>query len=311
LLSGKELYLMDFEYGYYCADLIQDNLQKTEDSPDLIGWHGHTIFHDPDRQSSLQIGQPCAIAGKTGLPVVGDLRLLDLALGGQGAPLAPVADMFLMTDARGYLNLGGICNVTLMKDGGSMIAFDVCPCSQVLNGLAEQLGLSYDKDGLLARKGEVNSKLLSALNGLDYYRQRPPKSIDNNWIRSMVWPVLEAAEIKTEDKLRTCCHHIVEQIGNSLLVSGIDSGDVLISGGGAHNVLLIELLSDHLEQLGLRMVKPHAEVIEYKEAAFIGLMAFYFCKLKTNVFAAATGSTRDHVAGSLFQGWKKQVWIDR
>ena len=128
---------------------------------------------------TAQLGDGAAIAAETGLPVVSDLRALDVALGGQGAPLVPIGEDLLFPDFDYFLNLGGIANITCeirnTQGEPSVIAFDVCAANRVLNMLATKTGLKFDEGGKIAASGNVNPGLLQKLNELEYYKQAVPK----------------------------------------------------------------------------------------------------------------------------------------
>src|SRR5690606_29521793 len=131
--------------------------------PDFVASHGHTIFHQPEKNISLQIGNGAYLAAHAGLPVVCDFRTLDIALGGQGAPLVPIGDELLFKDYDYCLNLGGIANISFnYKD--KRIAYDISACNMLLNALDNQAGLTYDENGNLARSGKLDDQLLQNLN---------------------------------------------------------------------------------------------------------------------------------------------------
>ncbi|MDH3649504.1 MAG: anhydro-N-acetylmuramic acid kinase, partial [Saprospiraceae bacterium] len=175
--------------------------------------------------------------------------------------------------------------------------------------LAQKRGKTFDTGGSIARSGQVDEVLLSLLSSLDYYSKDYPKSLDNNWIRRTVWPILENAESSIEDKLHTCCQHIVDQIVYSLDQNSSGGGKVVATGGGAHNTFLVQLLDEKLKELGYSLTLPESRIIDFKEAMFIGLMAFFYSQNLPNVISSATGSRQDHIGGALIQGWKKQIHI--
>ena len=151
-LSGKSLALLDNEYGSLLAGYVIKVLEQQKLSVDLISSHGHTVFHDPAKKFTLQIGSGTVIRALTGIPVVYDFRSLDIALGGEGAPLVPAGDLYLFNQYEACLNLGGFSNISF-NDQGSRIAYDICPVNIALNYLAKNFNLAYDLNGNMGRKG--------------------------------------------------------------------------------------------------------------------------------------------------------------
>lgn len=142
--SAFEFVKTDIEYGHLLGKLTRDFIQKHQLHPDFIASHGHTIFHQPTLNLTAQIGRVSAIAAETRLTVVGDFRSLDVALGGQGAPLVPIGDRLLFSDYNYCLNLGGFANISFEQDE-NRLAFDICPANIVLNKLAGKTGKSFDR----------------------------------------------------------------------------------------------------------------------------------------------------------------------
>ena len=137
------------EYGHYLGQITKDFIDRKKIKPEFISSHGHTIFHQPEKHFTLQIGDGASIAAETGLPVVFDFRSLDVARGGQGAPLVPVGDKLLFGEYNYCLNLGGIANISY-EEKGRRIAFDICPVNQALNYLTNECGKSFDDKGMIA-----------------------------------------------------------------------------------------------------------------------------------------------------------------
>ena len=138
--SAFEYQLLHSEYGHYIGEQVNKFISENElqYQVSLIASHGHTTFHVPDKKMTAQLGDGAAIAAETGLPVVTDLRAMDVALGGQGAPIVPIGEKILLKDYDYFLNLGGIANISANLDPN--IAFDICPANRVLNMLANDAG---------------------------------------------------------------------------------------------------------------------------------------------------------------------------
>jgi anhydro-N-acetylmuramic acid kinase len=295
LTDALTLAKTDSEYGHLLGTLARTFQHDYGFEAQLIASHGHTIFHQPDSGLTFQIGSGSAIAAETGLPVVCDFRSLDVALGGQGAPLVPLGDRLLFADYDACLNLGGFANIS-MENGGDRIAFDICPVNIVLNRLASRLGLSYDPDGRTAREGTIDPALLYKLNQLDYFNAPHPKSLGREWVEFHVVPLLSGEEDNVRNLLRTYCEHIALQINHS--VENQEPLSILVTGGGARNQFLLErimVLGNH------RWVIPDEILLDFKEAmvfAFLGLLRSLG---EPNILRSVTGGRADHCGGASFQ----------
>ncbi|GGB25197.1 anhydro-N-acetylmuramic acid kinase [Puia dinghuensis] len=327
-LSAMEYQLLHVEYGRYLGERV---LQFIEENGlhyrvQLIVSHGHTTFHDPARRMTAQLGDGAAIAAVTRINVVSDLRAMDVALGGQGAPIVPIGEMLLLPEFELFLNLGGIANVSRHgagASGGEFLAFDVCPANRVLNTLAATAGMEYDKDGMLAAGGGVDLGLLDQLNALPYYAAPWPKSLANEFGTETVLPLVRQAMstgLSTADALRTYVEHIAEQVERAveqLCSSGCDAplgrqepgaaganvagpqAKLLVTGGGAHNAFLVDRLR---ARLGVEVVVPEAALVDYKEALIMALIGVLRWREENNVLASVTGATRDSIGGAVWIG---------
>ena len=208
-LSAFELKRLDIAYGKWIGEKVRIFMEEHSISPDLVASHGHTVFHQPELGLTLQIGDGYQIMLQTATKTICDFRSLDVANGGQGAPLVPIGDQLLFSEYDICLNLGGFSNVSMEYDG-KRIAFDICPVNTVLNHLSSQLGHDFDQNGDIAKSGKVNTDLLEKLNALAYYKQYPPKSLGIEWVEKQVFPLL--ANDKTENLLSTFCQHVSEQV---------------------------------------------------------------------------------------------------
>jgi len=289
--SALELAKLDVAFGTFSAEIVKAYVQKTSSTASFIGSHGVTVFHQPDAGFSTQIGSGAVIAALTGLQTVSNFRQQDVSKGGQGAPLVPSCDVHLFSGYARTLNLGGFANVSILD--GVIRGFDIGPCNLLLNHLANERGLAYDENGDLARSGSVDSTFLNALNALPYY-QGKPASLGAEWVLSAVVPTIsEFGFLPLPDRLCTVSHHIAQQISKHLR----DAKNVLVTGGGAHNAFLVDLI--RLES-GCEVVVPSAELIDMKEAicfAFLGLKRLLG---KTNIYGSSTGSKLDSCAGALY-----------
>ena len=294
-------------FGHYLAQLVQQFLYKHQLQPDFIASHGHTIFHYPQQRLSVQIGDAAAIAALTELPVVADFRTQDVAIDGEGTPLAPIADYYLFKGFDFYLNLGGIANISAIhKD--KIIAFDLGPANQVLNSLAQVEGHPYDKDGALARNGKVQNSLLEALNQMPYFDKAYPKSLDNSWIRQNILPLYQQHPSTIQDRLRTAVEQLSQQVVRSIeQIKEKENMDkdgyrLYLTGGGTHNSFLVEHLDRKCKAVGVQLVVPGEKIINFKEAILIALMGLLRMEEIPNCWSSVTGAKRDSVGGSIYFG---------
>jgi len=282
------------DLGYYLGRLIKTFMLKHDLETDFVASHGHTVFHQPCIGLTTQIGSGAAMAATCGFPVVCDFRSTDVSLGGQGAPLVPVGDALLFSDYAFCLNLGGFSNVSYDVKG-QRIAYDVCPVNTILNQLAKRIGQEYDYGGLSARSGKVDSLLLDKLNALDYYDQKPPKSLGFEWCNEYIWPLIKETNLSVPDLLRTMVEHIAFQLSRAL--DEFERGTILVTGGGAKNKFLMErfeVLSKH------ELVVPADLIIDYKEALIFAFLGVLRVRGEVNCLSTVTGASRDSVGGAIY-----------
>lgn len=270
----------------------------------FVASHGHTIYHQPaERGLTFQLGHGAAIAAAAGLPVVCDFRSLDVALGGQGAPLVPLGDRLLFPDYGCCLNLGGIANLSVETAGGRL-AYDISACNQLFNVLAAEAGLPYDADGQLARSGGLNAKLLAELDAPTWFDQPPPRSLGREWIEQHSLPPLLNRTIPLADRLHTAVHHVAGQVARAIRESltGAPAGSdrrVLATGGGAFNGFLIECMQAALGDAAT-VVVPEPQVVNFKEALIFALLGVLRWRGEINTLASATGARHDSSGGAIY-----------
>jgi len=291
-LSGSDLNELHIELGQLYGELVNTFIQSfSVKKVDLIASHGHTIFHEPEKQITLQIGHPAYIAIKSGILTVADFRSTDVFLGGQGAPLVPIGDRNLFSEYKNRLNLGGFANISFEKDD-TTIAFDICPANIPLNLLADEMGYSYDNEGLLAASGKTNQILLQELNDLGYYKEKPPKSLGREWFNQKFWTLIKKSKLSNIVKLRTITEHIALQCNNSFR-----EGKVLITGGGAHNTFLIDRLKDLTNN---QIIIPDKTLVDYKEALIFAYLGHLRINQKNNTLSSVTGAQKEHSSGAVY-----------
>lgn len=293
LLDKEPLKQLDIDYGKLLGERINSFIKKNNiDVIDFIASHGHTVFHQPKKGITLQIGNGQEIANTTQQKVICDFRTQDVELKGQGAPLVPIGDELLFSNYDYCINLGGFANISFKKDE-KRIAFDICPVNIVLNHYSQKLGVEYDNNGVLASKGKVNNELLNALNSLKFYQQPPPKSLGLEWVKKNIFPLIDNQNIAFIDVLRTFVEHSAYQIGNIIK----NNNSILATGGGTFNNFLIsriEFYSNTQIQL------PKKELIEYKEALIFAFLGLLRSKNEVNCLQSVTGASKSHSSGYMF-----------
>jgi anhydro-N-acetylmuramic acid kinase len=284
----------DAWFGNWMGIQARQFIESHKLKPELLASHGHTIFHQPEKGFTLQIGSGAHLAAASGLTTVCDFRSGDIALGGQGAPLVPIGDELLFGDFTQCLNLGGIANISYNQKG-KRIAFDICPVNLVLNFLSGKLNKPYDKGGRLASGGKLIPGLLKQLNTAPFFHTAGPKSLGKEWVIAEVLPVLEARKEPVADLLHTYCHHIATQIAAHSLPG---AKNMLVTGGGAYNTFLLDCMQEAWKG---KLVVPDDITIQFREAlifAFLGLLRF---QEKVNCLRSVTGASRDSSGGCLYK----------
>ena len=298
-LSAEDLLQLHNTYGTWLGERALNFIKKKKLEIDYIASHGHTSHHRPELGLTFQLGSGQHLANTSGQKVVCDFRSNDLALGGQGAPLVPIGDRLFFSEYDFCLNLGGISNISFeVKD--KRIAYDIGLANMILNHITRKIDLDYDKDGKLARSGEINQEMLNRLNNLKYYLLPHPKSIGYEWFIEEVVPIVEDTEDTIENLLHTAVHHICDKIAQQIKLNSNETQKWLfITGGGALNSFLIETLK---EKLGaqIEVVVPERILIEFKEALVFALMGVLRVEKQINVLRSVTGSKRDSSSGVVY-----------
>jgi anhydro-N-acetylmuramic acid kinase len=278
----------DIQFGQYIGKTINTFLNGKQ--VDFIASHGHTIFHQPENNYTLQIGCGKTISQTTKITTINNFRSLDVSLNGQGAPLVPIGDLLLFPEHKYCVNLGGFANISI-KTNEKIIAFDICPANIVLNDICKELGIEYDSNGDISRKGEIVLTLLQQLNQLDFYIKKAPKSLAREWVEKYVFPILK--NHKPEDLLCTFCEHIAIQIGELLV-----DESVLFTGGGVFNSFLMERITFHSKA---KILIPNKELIEFKESLIFAFLCVLRIRNEINCIQSVTGADRDNCGGHIHE----------
>ena len=273
------------------AKLIAKEIKKflKNENVDFIASHGHTIFHQPEKKYTLQIGNGRTIANITRLKTITNFRNLDISLGGQGAPLVPVGDLKLFKNFKYCLNIGGIANISI-KEKNKIKAFDICPANIVLNKISRKLKLDFDNEGNLAMQGKIITKLFSKLNSLSYYNNKSPKSLSREWVEKNIDPLI-LERYNHKDVLHTLCEHMGKQIGQYL-----KEGKTLVTGGGAFNKYLIERIKNYSNS---QIVLPNKKIINFKEAMIFAFLGVLKIRNQNNCLKSVTGAKQNSCGGEI------------
>lgn len=296
LLSALDLALLDVDFGKWMGEKVREFCQTNQIEPLAVCSHGHTVFHQPTKGLSLQIGNGWALRVASGLPVINDFRMLDIQLGGQGAPLVPIGDELLFPESDFCVNLGGIANIS-MAQKGQRLAFDCSPFNLLLNPLAETLGAPYDDRGNWARSGTVNQELLDLLNQLPFYQLNQAKSLGREDMEETFLPLIKKSRNSPQDKLATLIEHYAYQLSQIIQNHQVnEKPSVLITGGGAYNQYFIERLDEHLHG-NWNLLPASNELIEFKEALIFAFLGVLRMREENNCLASVTGASQDSCGG--------------
>ena len=211
---------------------------------DLIGFHGQTVFHAPERQLTVQIGDGWALARRLRVPVVYDFRVADVAAGGQGAPLVPVyhralAAMAGLTGTTAVVNIGGVANVTRIGGDGTLVAGDTGPGNALIDDFVRmRIGAAMDTGGAIAAKGRVDDVVLGALLDNPWFDGLMPKSLDRH-----AFSLDPVARLSTEDGAATLAAFTSRTIMKGIVISG-GAARMVVAGGGARNPVLMRMLKE-------------------------------------------------------------------
>jgi len=279
--------------------------------PEYIGSHGQTVFHLPKLGASLQIGDGSVIAARTGIKTWFDFRSADLALGGQGAPLAPVIHLPLFVDQKkgvGVVNIGGIANVTHIPAGATRLnrltAYDTGPGCMVMDMWARKMGAGdFDRNGNIASKGTIDKTLLKRMLSHPYFRARPPKSTGRETFGEsfLKWAGLAGKAVASRDVMATLteltAQTITDEIGK-LNKRGRKTGRIVLCGGGALNGYLVKRIKARCR---IEVAPSDALGVDCKlvEPALMALLAFYAEKGVALDLSKLTGSKKPALLGKL------------
>jgi len=298
---------LDAELGQLLAKVCQE-LARQADIPltevRAIGSHGHTLRHRPDTQPpyTLQIGDPHIIAKTTGVTTVADFRRADLALGGQGAPLAPAFHAICLAgeEPRAVVNIGGIANVTLLTPAGEVLGYDAGPGNALMDEwITTHRGLPFDRNGNWAAQGQVDEALLERLLGDPYFTRPAPKStgreaFNQQWLGDL----LGSGPLAAVDVQATLCECSAAAITDSISAYAPDTARVLVCGGGVHNASLMQRLAQRSAP-AVRSNRAVGGEPDLKGAIAFGMVAKGPPGNRTVSLPSVTGASRPAVLGAI------------
>lgn len=292
-LDGIGLALLNSSYGHWIGQTVNQFMRKHNVVPRLISSHGHTVFHRPNERMTLQIGHGATIAAETGITTVSDFRSLNIAIGGQGAPLVPIGDRLLFGEYAACVNVGGFANISMERDK-KRVAYDICPANIILNLLSNKLGMPFDASGNIASTGKVNKTIFEKLENLNYYKSTGPKSLGREWVEKEVIHLFDENKAPVEDLLSTVTQHIASQISRNLPIE--KQSKVLITGGGTHNSFLIKKIK---ERAHCEIIIPSEKIIDFKESLIFALLGVLRVEGLVNCLAESTGASTDCSSGAI------------
>ena len=300
--NGEDVVLADQQLGTWMGKAVKTFIEKHQLQPHFIAAHGHTVFHQPERGLTYQIGNGFALQAACQRPVIMNFRNYDVAIGGQGAPLVPVGDRLLFGDYDFCLNLGGIANVSTELHG-QRIAYDIGPANMVSNYFMQKEGKDFDENGQVAATGTVAQALADQFDGLDYYSASFPKSLGYEWVWQHLIQPLAQSSLSTLDKLATITHHATRQIAHSVRElmneKGQTAARVLVTGGGAFNGYFMQCLRQYSSE-AISYIVPEPQLVSFKEALVFALLGVLRVRNEVNCLKSVTGAAHDHSAGVVY-----------
>lgn len=301
---------LDHAVGSCFAEAALALLRYAEADPGTIraiGSHGQTIRHrptGPDR-FTLQIGDPTIIAERCGIDVVADFRRADMAAGGQGAPLVPLFHAAMLRvpgKTRVVLNLGGIANVTLLHADGRVGGFDTGPANGLLDAWClRQRGEHFDRDGAFAASGQIDSDLLAGLLADPYFALAPPKSTGREYFH-LGWLANfgETTRLRPADVQATLLELTARSVAAAITEHAADAAEVLVCGGGVHNLELQRRLRDLLAPRVVASTGDYGMDPDFVEATAFAWLARERVLRRTGNLPAVTGASGARILGALY-----------
>jgi anhydro-N-acetylmuramic acid kinase len=312
---------LHFLLGELYAEAVRETCRRRRvplNSISLCGLHGQTIFHEGAPvnylgrrvASTFQIGDASVVAERTGLWTISNFRERDIAAGGRGAPLVPLADFLLFRHrriGRVALNLGGIANITVIPGGASreeIVAFDTGPGNMVIDALVSRLTegrQTYDRDGRIARSAKVHERMLASMLADPYFKLRPPKTAGREQFGQEFASGLAATGLALDVLVATATEFTARSVASAITqYSDSDAGaarEVIASGGGVRNRWLMRRLRELLPDFNMSTSADYGVDPDAKEAIAFALLAHEFVMSRPGNLPSATGARRAVLLG--------------
>lgn len=309
---------LNFELGYAFSNAVKNLCKKANfdiNKLDIIGSHGQTIFHIPKAygehiKSTLQIGEPSIIAYETETTVISNFRTMDMAAGGQGAPLVPYTEYLLYRGDKNRVlqNIGGIGNATVLPRYcklDDVYAFDTGPGNMIIDEVTKNLkGLSYDKDGYFASFGSINKDILNELMSIEYISMKPPKTTGRELFgKQLVDCILNKyGDLKAEDIIATMTMFTAKSIAynyKKFIFPKLKIDEVILGGGGSYNKTLIKMLKEELKDVKVLIQEDLGLSSDAKEAVAFALLAYETVNRRAGNVLGATGASKRVILGNI------------
>ena len=308
-LTAPQLSALHYEIGQVYARLVARFLKDFQLAPAQIaaaGIHGQTVYHGPHDKTpnTLQLGEPSFVAALLGCPVVSDFRAMDVALGGEGAPLMPFFDEYIFgrSTPKMLLNIGGISNLSVVGKQMPVLGFDCGPGNTLIDlACMQHFGRPFDKNGVLAAKGLADKALVKRLLTQKYFTQKPPKSLDKNEFGRAYLTRYFASVKDPHNLLATLTYFTAAAIALAVtrFVPAKASKEMIISGGGVYNKTLLTYLQACLPATRLCTSGAYQLDPQAKESAAFALFAWLALHHRTNHCARATGARKNAILGKI------------
>ncbi len=284
---------------------------------DIIGSHGQTICHLPEDKTTLQIGESSVIAERTGITTISDFRYRDMAVGGEGAPLAPLLHYHVfrsMGKNISILNIGGISNITFILSQAKIIGFDTGPGNMLIDGVVRKLiNEEYDEGGRIASKGIINESLLDILMGHPFVKKVPPKSSGRedfgDKLLDRIFKENEKLSLNEYDLIATITAYTAKSISynyRKFILSKYNIDKIIVCGGGRKNKTLLSMLKEYLSPIPVFISEDFSINGDAIEAMTFALLAFYTINGKVNNIPSVTGAKKGVVMGKITPGWRNR-----
>ena len=320
--SVADLARLNFLLAELYAEALLATQRRSHFKIELVGCHGQTLYHQGEAAAFLgcklavtwQTGEGAVVAARVGVPVVSDFRPADMAVGGKGAPLVPFLDFLLYRDRRvGRIvqNIGGIANFTAIPASASpnqVLAFDTGPGNMVIDGVTQRLfGEAYDRDGRIAGSGAVLDSVINEMLRGPFFRRKPPKTAGREEFgrEFMQEFIRRCGRVDTRDIVATAtaltARSIADAVRRFVVRRTGAYRDFIVSGGGANNPVLMAMLANELQSLGLQIRSSDEFGLpsEAKEAAAFALLAFQTWNRRPSNLPSATGAKRPAILGKI------------